>query len=138
MRDFKFRALDIAKNEVLEVESISGVYVTVSPKNNDDEGNYSYELEHSLFDDGSGKVEAIIIQYVGKKDKNDIEIYDGDIVELSIPIDNDTRNNKILIKEVRYSNEIASFILGDEHRFTALQDIKVIGNRYKNKELLEK
>ena len=69
-----------------------------------------------------------IMQYTGLKDKKDVEIYEGDIVKLKYVSQP---------QQISYSPVLASFIIGNEYRFTAIQDIKVIGNIYENPELLE-
>lgn len=80
-RVLKFKAYDIEKDEVLDVEDVSYDYVTLSPKDNDDEGNLSYQLRYKLYDDGSGTIEAYVMQYIGLEDKNDTEIYESYLIE---------------------------------------------------------
>ncbi len=71
-------------------------------------------------------------QYIGMKDINDVEIYEGDILK--------DRYGEIF--EVQYCNENCAFgsLLYAHKEFYLLKDfenVKVIGNIYENPELLE-
>ncbi len=79
-------------------------------------------------------------QYTGLKDKNDVEIYEGDILRQT------SSENKDIIHIVRYSEDDASFLannikLGKDYTCSLNKQwcIKkeVIGNIYENQELLE-
>jgi len=84
--------------------------------------------------------EIIELQYTGFKDKNNKEIYEGDIVEI---------NNKLL--EIIYSDCIAGFgtqrdgfyfqyRLNNKGAFMGNKNysIKIVGNIYENPELLKR
>ena len=86
--------------------------------------------------------EIKLMQYTGIKDKNGVEIYEGDIVRWKnlksfddFPIDE--------VLKVEYSDEFMKWITcnkndlqDDLYNFTDNRDLEVIGNIYNNPELM--
>ena len=115
MREIKFRAWHKSRCEMLPIIDIEYLMT-----------------KGALVTDYKDFVENIypnIMQYTGLKDKNGVEIYEGDIVMAPY------MNKKPCI--VKYSSVLAKFTMSDKFNFTAIDaNLEVIGNIYENKELL--
>ncbi|CAM3401017.1 YopX family protein [Pseudostreptobacillus hongkongensis] len=129
MRKIKFRAWDLDEKKTKTVNSIdfTNDLITVYDKES---------LEHVL---SFGDVD--LMQFTGITDVYDNGIYDGDIVEISSELSDETYN-----MIVEFDEDRASFVLiplnKDTTRTEYLSyykktDYQIIGNIYENKELLE-
>ena len=121
MREIKFRAWHKEKKIMGEVLGIDILHKEIF-FSNEDVNCY----EHTDFKD------IELMQYTGLKDKNNKEIYEGDIVTL--------HNNKY---KVIFNTEEARFVLRDDEfemniPFTNNNNerMEVLGNVYENPELL--
>ena len=128
MREIKFRAYHKERKEMFEIASID------------------FEEKKAALSNGIIKLLNVdfkqfeLLQYTGLKDKNDKEIYEGDIIKYKFPYDIRLKHIspvKFLETEAsfgikdRYGNEIPLYTISANNYF------EVIGNIYKNKNLLE-
>ena len=135
MRDIKFRAYIRDKNprvpseinKIVEVKSLHlGSKKAIIGYSG---GNYSIKFD-----------EIELMQYTGLKDKNGKEIYEGDIVKFRFKDDREEFPD--LIGYIEYQTTFTAFIImSNQGSFkidiTEIKFIEVIGNIYKNPELLE-
>ena len=126
MRDYKFRAwYDGAMYVVYEIDIACG-FVTIEWADvGYDEDGTDYPIDQIEVEIGDAK----LMQYTGLKDKNGVEIYEGDVIQY---IDLGTLN----IESVEWSNGSAGFWpfsgdIGDHARVEA-QYCEVIGNAFEN------
>jgi len=123
MREIKFRAWCKAKKKLYEVYSISKYEIVVYDTLNEKE----YLCE-----------DCVLLQYTGLKDKNGVEIYEGDVIHafsVEKPLEVVYRNGAFGYFGV-FHNSFESFAGNYNFDFSKL-DIEVIGNFYENKELLD-
>ncbi len=133
MRELKFRVWDkLEKRFIYPDKGYQGHYILTL------DGQF-----HNL-QNGSGGNECIVQQYTGLKDSNDVEICEGDIVNIvgDYPFDeNYPPTHKIEYNCVTHgSNSIGSFILKNCHDKECIwrwNKLLIIGNIFQNPELLK-
>lgn len=127
LREIKFRAWSEGTKEMIQVSRLYLNENTVFYEN----GNKALNRDQEL---GFWHKPYILMQYTGLKDKNGVEIYEGDI--LSGWIGSHWHSGEDKFEEVvKYDEKTASY------NFPAIEvrygDLEVIGNIYENKQLKE-
>ena len=131
MREIKFRVWDKETKNICEVRNIDFISEMVQIKY---QANYGVrELEN-----------VILMQFTGLQDENGVDIYEGDIINLSYEyFDGHFRDNEIVGKVYFEDSSFRmSYKKYDEIREWRIDEpeilsIEVIGNIYENPELLE-
>lgn len=129
MREIKYRAWDKINNQLAELSGVvfeNGEIISISTEFMD-HGDHP-ELHAAPLDS------VVLMQYTGLKDKNGVEIYEGDIVR--IIDDGETDIGWGWNEEVIFHN--GAFMAGDDNLLVNINfRCLVIGNIYENSELLE-
>lgn len=131
MREIKFRAWDKVKQ------------IWCNYKIDDGKVYFMDNDTGCLYTNYPGKYENFdLMQYIGLKDMNNIEIYEGDIVEISK--EKSYLNDTAVVKFDKYSSSFVLVVQDDDCGYLSYDFLycdrilyKVIGNIYENKELLE-
>ncbi len=131
MREIKFRAWSSERKEMAEVENINF------------KGNAVYLISKYLRL-VANLDETELMQFTGLQDENGVDIYEGDIINLSYEyFDGHFRDNEIVGKVYFEGSSFRmSYKKYDEIREWRIDEpeilsIEVIGNIYENPELLE-
>jgi uncharacterized phage protein (TIGR01671 family) len=137
LRDIKFRAYDKTNKEMMKSVCLIGRHIVFEFKSH---GYDKDELDITYLDILDGKNEYEVMQYTGLKDRNDKEIYEGDIVICNdetecrkrvICYDIHQAKFKAVPKSTYYANAGNGGWTGFELRW----HYEVIGNIYENPEL---
>lgn len=116
-REIKFRAWDTKDNQMITVETLH-VKTGCVGKENDEWDWY--------------KRDRILMQYTELKDRNGVEIYEGDIIKFGHGS----------IRRIEYDRGSFTMFEGESRRspisdYISDSKVEVIGNIYENPELLE-
>lgn len=133
----KFRAWD--KDKEWMVYDVQDTYDGLWSERNSDEVNDYYGYA-STFQSFTDEEDFNFMQYTGLKDKNGVEIYEGDVINAENDMWSEYQTDPIVEGGVVF--ESGAFVVSDKYSgekftFWVLEKIKVIGNIHKNPELLE-
>lgn len=149
MREIKFRAWDIEQRIMfspLQIDFELGKQLENGNKSNVHVWRYPYPNEAVNWNSDGNKIhgkDVLLMEYTGMKDKNGVEIYEGDIVESCHPIHDGGRThiNEIVFRDFCWrlnansDKWIADIPIGlYAHK---PETIVVIGNAHANPELLK-
>nr|DAF89160.1 MAG TPA: YopX protein [Podoviridae sp. ctP1X6] len=127
MREIKFRAWHKEKKEIVDVEEIDFMNKVINYIDNDYENNRQ-EIRGAYFED------IELMQYTGLKDKNNKEIYEGDVLSNG----NDEKPYKVIFENGSFRAEFEGDF--EEYSFYLIdivaQHCEIVGNIYQNPELL--
>ena len=128
MNNLKFRAWDKANKEMLKIEVLDFFFKEIRVLKNNG-SRFSMKFEN-----------VEIMQSTGLKDKNGVEIFEGDIVVCKFYFAGvgyfDTGEREVIVRNKPVLWEDGKFLCSGFDLSEMNECIKVIGNIYKNKELL--
>ncbi len=141
MREIKYKAWDTHKNKMWSAEEMGQDELTINPDGRGfvNVNGQSPKLSHYL-------PHLIPLQYINLKDKNDKEIYEGDIGLLHEYRDNFEASScalpscdifKIIFHEGNLVFKFIDEILLIQEYWAYGKDLEIIGNIYENPELME-
>ncbi len=117
MREIKFRAWDKNKKKMVLDPTIYG-------------GVTMCEWDMVKLNEGLQDPDFMFMQYTGLKDKNDKEIYEGDVIKYRFRTKD---SNEEFISEVFWDEYMW---ITNEHSLNRVNDEEIIGNIYENPEFL--
>jgi hypothetical protein len=123
-REIKFRAWDKKENRMREVSMLD-----TSMNGIEHQAQYYGEGNHTYLRD------IDLMQFTGLKDKNGIEIYEGDILQWFLT-DGVTPSSTHVVKWGEWDNGHDGSYTGFELESSSTKIMEVIGNIYENPELL--
>ena len=131
MKNIKYRAWDTKRKKMWSPEEMGKDELTINP---DGRG---FVNVHGISIKLSGYLPHLVpLQFIGRLDENKKEIYEKDIVEYTCILGDG--HSERWRDEVFYSDTDCAFLFGRKSLYSPSEvyDIKVIGNKLENPELL--
>lgn len=130
----KFRAWDKENDQMLFPDDTDKIYFEITT-----DGIVTYDMDHILPDGTFTGLDTVVMQSSGLKDKNDNDIFEGDIVKCTV--DNWSNGEKFeQVDKVVYEDCMFTFSDGFKYDCSithpAYLNKEVIGNIYENPELI--
>lgn len=126
-REIKFRAWDIVKKKMCNKLTIDYC------------NEYGFNNAYHEDDSGFGDI-PILMQFTGLKDKNEKEIYEGDIVKTRWIEDDKIYTGKVIFKDGCFRLYVERFFVPvfDSEYSSYIRELEILGNIYENPELFAK
>ena len=134
MRTLKFRAWDKLNKSF-----------TYSDTGHQDHYILTLDGRFQNLQNGSGGDEYVVQQYIGLKDKNGKEIYEGDYINFSTDCTHPLGDKDIIDwknQEVHHDDKLACYFFGYKYEFQMMdkvmpETLEVVGNMFDNPVLIE-
>lgn len=120
-REIKFRGWNVVGKKMVDLKAITAFALDATLSQDDLFLPFSEDI--------------VLMQFTGLKDKNGIEVFEGDIIQPYV-----SSNHKVEICQIRYLDRAFCMAFPeDESKMDTVwyYDFEVIGNIYQNPELLE-
>jgi uncharacterized phage protein (TIGR01671 family) len=138
MREIRFRAWDKINKKMYNTKLFETWWYTFADK--DETGHERASIPKDSEQEQRSRLE--VMQFTGLKDKNNKEIYEGDIVRFFVT-EKDEKKNKFSIGFIIWNNNGSNFVItfynqeGEIEHYYFPKDCEITGNIYETEELLD-